>query len=115
MMQQRWSYAGRRRVKTGGEKGGCKGGGAGGEGRIVVVVVVVNGDVNGNGGRWRPWTAIVVPLAGGRWRWRWLLEGVGNIIENINLQHLLIKNSPTSSNPPTSDPRRVQRRRRQRP
>jgi hypothetical protein len=35
-----------------------------------------------------------VALAGGRWRWRWLLEGAGNIIENINLQHLFKKKIP---------------------
>jgi hypothetical protein len=64
MTQKRWSYAGRCRVKTGGEEGGCKGGGAVGEGRIVVVVVVVNGDVDGNGGRRRPRTAMRFLLPG---------------------------------------------------
>ncbi len=62
--QQRWSYAGRRCVETGGEEGGCKGGGAGGKGRIVVVVVVVDGGVNSNGGRWRPQTAMRLLLPG---------------------------------------------------
>jgi hypothetical protein len=41
-------------VKTGGEEGGCKGGGAGSEGQIVAVIVVINGNVDGNGGRWQP-------------------------------------------------------------
>jgi hypothetical protein len=45
-----------------------------------------------------------VALAGRRWQWRWLLEGVGNIIENINLQHVLNKNSLTLSESPTSNP-----------
>jgi hypothetical protein len=51
-------------VETGGEEGGCKGGGAGGEGRIIVVVVVVDGDVDGNGGCWRPRTATRLLLPG---------------------------------------------------
>jgi hypothetical protein len=57
-------YAGRRRVETGGEEGGCKGGGAGGRGRIVVIIVVVDGDVDGNGGHRRPWTATRLLLPG---------------------------------------------------
>jgi hypothetical protein len=64
MMRQRWSYAGRCRVKTGREEGGCKGGGAGGKGRIVVVIVVVNGNVDCNGSRRRPWTAMRFLLPG---------------------------------------------------
>jgi hypothetical protein len=64
MMRQRWSYAGRRRVKTGREEGGCKGGGAGGEGWIVVVVIVVNSNVHGNGSHWRPQTAMGFLLLG---------------------------------------------------
>jgi hypothetical protein len=64
MMRQRWSYAEQCHVNTGGEEGGCKGGGAGGKGRIVVVVVVVNGDVDSNGGRWRPRTAMRFLLPG---------------------------------------------------
>jgi hypothetical protein len=51
-------------VKTGGEEGGCKEGGAGGEGRIVVVLVVVNGNVDGNGSRWRSWMAMRFLLPG---------------------------------------------------
>ncbi len=51
-------------MKTGGEEGGCKGGGAGGEGWIVIVVIVVNGNLNGNDGRWRPQTAMQFLLPG---------------------------------------------------
>jgi hypothetical protein len=64
MTQQCWSYAGRRRVKTGSEEGGCKGGGAGGKGWIIVIVVVVNGKVDGNGGRRQPQTAMRFLLPG---------------------------------------------------
>ncbi len=51
-------------MKTGGEEGGCKGGGAGGKGRIVVILVVVNGNVDGNGGHWRPRMAMWFVLLG---------------------------------------------------
>jgi hypothetical protein len=51
-------------VETGGEEGGCEGRGAGGEGRIVVIVVVVNGNVDGNGGRLWPRTAMRMLLSG---------------------------------------------------
>ncbi len=51
-------------METGGAEGGCKGGGAGGEGRIVGVVIVVNGNIDGNGGRWRPQTATRLLLPG---------------------------------------------------
>jgi hypothetical protein len=64
MTQRRWSYARQRHVKTGGEEGGCKGGGGGGEGRIVVVVVVINGNVDSNGSRRRPRTAMRFLLPG---------------------------------------------------